>query len=112
MRGGGGGGGGGREGANAYNLMWGGYRGKLCSRRSSNVVEVFQNCSLDFLQLLSGVAVLHVGNCDAQPMSVIVQIKLLQCLQAKESPCRLCCHTYQICFALHAGIKVKTAVLV
>ena len=57
--------------------MPGRYGGELGSRRSSNVAEGLQDRSLDFLQFLAGVAILHVGDCDAQAVGVVVQVKLL-----------------------------------
>jgi len=54
-----------------------GFRSKLGARRSSNVAESLQDGGFDFLQLLAGVAILHVGNCNAEAVGVVVQVKLL-----------------------------------
>ena len=54
-----------------------GFRSKLGARRSSNVAESLQDGGFDFLQLLARVAILHVGNCNAEAVGVVVQVKLL-----------------------------------
>ena len=49
-----------------------GYRSELSSRGCHNIVEAFQHSCLDFFQLLARVAIFHVGDCDAQPMGVVI----------------------------------------
>ena len=66
-----------RKKKSTYNLMPWGYGSKLGAGRSSNVAESLQDGGFDFLQLLARVAILHVGNCNAEAVGVVVQVKLL-----------------------------------
>ena len=69
----------------AHNLMSWWHRGKLSSRGCINIAKSLQHRGLDLFQLSAGVAILHVGDCDAEAVRIVIQIKLLQCLQGKES---------------------------
>ena len=46
-------------------MVSGRYRGKLGPRGRGNLAEALEHRGLNLLQLLSGVAILHVGHCDA-----------------------------------------------
>lgn len=67
-----------------YNLMPGRNRGKLCTRSWSNFAEALEDRCFDLLQLPPGVAILHVGYSNTQPVCVVIKVKLPQGLQSKK----------------------------